>query len=174
LDDDEQRTWRAWLNMTELVKTQLGRDLLADAGLSDPDFAVLVHLSERPEHRMRMSDLAEGLRWSKSRLSHQVSRMERRGLVERQGCPSDARGFFAQLTAAGLAEIRRAAPLHVMRVRRRFLDVLDREQLAQLGAICDLVIDHLRDTGDADLTATSPPPCPRDDAEPARQASSAL
>jgi DNA-binding MarR family transcriptional regulator len=105
---------------------------------------VLVHLSEAESRRLRMSDLAARLNWSKSRLSHQLARMQVRGLVQREECPSDARGAFAVLTACGLAAIEGAAPQHVASVRRHFIDVLDAEQLNQLSAIAELVAQHLR------------------------------
>ncbi len=144
LTPSEDRAWRAWLAMTERLRTQIARDLLLDSGLSDPDYMVLVHLSEAEGCRIRMSDLAARLNWSKSRLSHQLARMQARGLVQREECPSDARGAFAVLTACGLGAIERAAPNHVGSVRRHFIDVLDAEQLSQLSAIAELVARHLR------------------------------
>jgi DNA-binding MarR family transcriptional regulator len=143
LTQSEDRAWRAWLAMTERLRAQIGRDLLADSGLSDADYVVLVHLSEAEGRRLRMSDLAARLNWSKSRLSHQLARMQARGLVQREECPSDARGAFAVLAACGLAEIERAAPKHVASVRRHLIDVLDAEQLSQLSAIAELITGHL-------------------------------
>ena len=105
----------------------MARDLLVDSGLSDADYMVLVHLSEAEAERMRMNDLAARLNWSKSRLSHQLARMQARGLVDRAECPSDARGAFAVLGPAGLdrdragrtpARGQRAPPPH-RRPRRR-------------------------------------------------------
>jgi DNA-binding MarR family transcriptional regulator len=140
----EDRAWRAWLAMAERLRSQIGRDLQADSGLSDADYMVLVHLSEAADQRMRMSDLATCLNWSKSRLSHQLARMQARGLVQRDECPSDARGAFAVLAPGGLAEIERAAPQHVASVRRHFIDVLDDAQLEQLAVIGERVVAHLR------------------------------
>ena len=144
LTPTEDRAWRAWLAMTERLRAQIARDLLVDSGLSDADYMVLVHLSEAEGRRVRMNDLAARLNWSKSRLSHQLARMQARGLVEREECPSDARGAFAVLGACGLAEIERAAPKHVASVRRHLIDVLDAEQLSQLSAIAEVVTGHLR------------------------------
>lgn len=144
LTPGEDRAWRAWLAMAERLRSQVGRDLQADSGLSEPDYMVLVHLSEAEGHRMRMNDLAFRLNWSKSRLSHQLARMQARGLVRRDECPSDARGAFAVLGADGLGEIERAAPKHVASVRRHLIDVLDEAQLEQLAAIAERVVDHLR------------------------------
>jgi DNA-binding MarR family transcriptional regulator len=144
LTAEEDRAWRAWLAMTERLRAQVARDLLVDSGLSDADYVVLVNLSEADDHRVRMNDLAARLNWSKSRLSHQLARMQARGLVERAECPSDARGAFAVLAPAGLAEIERAAPMHVASVRRHLVDVLDAEQLSQLAGIAERVVEHLR------------------------------
>jgi DNA-binding MarR family transcriptional regulator len=143
LTPEEDRAWRGWLAMSELLRTQIGRDLQGETGLSDADFAVLVHLSEAPGSRLRMSELAGALRWSKSRLSHQYARMEGRGLVRREGCPNDARSSFAALTPSGRREIERAAPLHVDSVRRHLIDLLDDHQLACIGEVATTVVAHL-------------------------------
>jgi DNA-binding MarR family transcriptional regulator len=143
LDPEEDEAWRAWLELSEQVRAQVARDLQQDCGMSEADYAVLVRLSEHPDHRIRMSDLAAELRWSRSRLSHQVARMEARGQLNREGCPQDARGSYAALTESGLDDIRQAAPLHVASVRRCFLDILDRAQLEQLRSISSVVVAHL-------------------------------
>lgn len=139
----EARAWRGWLATNDLLRAQMARDLAQDSGLSDADYVVLVYLSETPGNRIRMSELASALRWSKSRLSHQITRMENRGLVARQECPSDARGSFAGLTETGLAEIIRAAPSHVAGVRRNFIDLLSEQQLEALSEITDVITNHL-------------------------------
>lgn len=141
LDSVEMRAWRGHLRMSWLVAAAIERDLRR-AGLSHPDYYVLVQLSEAPERRMRMTELAEGIQWSKSRLSHHVDRMQRRGLVRREECESDARGAFACITPAGMRAIRSAAPGHVASVRRHFVDALSREQLESVGAIADAVVAH--------------------------------
>ncbi len=158
LEEGESEAWRAWLAMSELVRTQVGRDIQADTGLSDPDFALLVHLSEAQGDRMRMNELATALRWSKSRLSHQFARMEGRGLVRRETCPSDARSAYACLTRAGRREIEHAAPLHVASVRRNFIDLLTPPQLAALAEISGVVVDRLLANGAASDGGI--PPCP--------------
>lgn len=160
LEPEEDAAWRAWLAMSELLRAQMARDLQAYSGLSEPDYAVLVRLSERPDHRIRMSDLAADLRWSRSRLSHQLARMEVRGLVAKQGCPSDARGWFAVLTAVGMEEVRAAAPLHVASVRRHFLDRLAAAQIGQLRAIAEAVVGPLL-TGDTVIPDTVTPDAPK-------------
>ncbi|MGI8492614.1 MAG: MarR family winged helix-turn-helix transcriptional regulator [Acidimicrobiales bacterium] len=143
LDPAEDRAWRGWLAMEQLLRTQLARDLQAECGLSESDYMVLVHLSERADGKMRMSELASRLQWSRSRLSHHIARMHGRGLVAREGCPSDARGWFAVITDVGRAEIVGAAPRHVASVRRHFIDVLDAEQLASLAEITNAVVARL-------------------------------
>jgi DNA-binding MarR family transcriptional regulator len=130
--------------MSDLLHSQLASDLLAETGVSYADYQVMVHLSEAEDHRVRMTELASRLDWSKSRLSHQFARMEARGLVTREECPTDARGAFAVLTDEGMNEIRRAAPWHVESVRRHFIDLLDPEQVKQLEGIAVAVLDHLR------------------------------
>lgn len=145
LDEREARAWRGWLAASELLRAQMGRDLLVDSGLSEADYVVLVYLSETEEHRVRMSDLAAALRWSKSRLSHQVARMEARGLVAREGCGSDGRGAFAVLTDAGLTQLQAAAPAHVASVRSHFMDLLGPDEVETLGAITERLVEHLLD-----------------------------
>ena len=142
LTAEEEAAWRGWLRLGWLVDAAIGRDLAADS-LSLADYYVLVQLSEAPGRRMRMSDLAAGIAWSKSRVSHQVARMESRGLVRRSDCPGDARGTFAELRPSGLAAIRAAAPRHVASIRRHFIDHLDREQLRVMRDVAERVLPEL-------------------------------
>jgi DNA-binding MarR family transcriptional regulator len=144
LNPEEQRAWRGWLALSGLLYSQVGSDLLADTGLSSADYQVLVNLSEAPNRRLRMTELASQNDWSKSRLSHQFARMESRGLVKREVCPSDGRGTFAVLTDRGMDEIVRAAPFHVESVRRHFIDLLDPEELERLDLIATKILNHLR------------------------------
>ena len=146
LTDDEMRAWRGHLRMSWLLDAAIARDLARDSGLSHPDYYVLVSLSETPEQRMRMSDLAAGILWSKSRLSHQIRRMEARGLVRREDCSSDGRGTFAVLTAVGLDAIKAAAPYHVESIRRHLLDPLTPQQIAVLADVAGVVTDRLAAT----------------------------
>jgi DNA-binding MarR family transcriptional regulator len=146
LNDAEMRAWRGTLRMTWLLEAAISRDLARDSHLSHADYYVLVQLSESPERRMRMSDLAAGILWSKSRLSHQIDRMEARGLVRRQDCPSDARGTFAVLTPTGMRAIRAAAPHHVESIRRNFLGHLTPGQIAVLGDVTEVVVNALAES----------------------------
>ena len=143
LDEAEDRAWRSYMRMRTLLHARILRDLAGEAGLSGPDYDVLSHVSESLGRRSRLGELAERMAWSRSRLSHHLTRMERRGLVTREDCPSDGRGAFVVLTDAGLRVIQAAAPSHVASVRRNFIDLLSRDQLDALTSITDTVVGHL-------------------------------
>lgn len=143
LSQQEQRAWRGYLTMHAQLTAQLGRHLQADSDLSHADFAVLVQLTEVPEGRVRVFELAGALQWEKSRLSHHLGRMQKRGLVGREECPSDARGAFVVLTPQGRAAIEAAAPRHVEIVRRLVFDVLTPEQVEVLADISEQVLARL-------------------------------
>ena len=145
LDEAEDRAWRGYLRMRTLLHARILRDLAREAGLSGPDYDVLSHVSESPGRRSRLGELAERMAWSRSRLSHHLTRMERRGLVTREDCPSDGRGAFVVLTDAGFRLIQAAAPGHVASVRRNFIDLLSRDQLEVLTRITDTVVGNLAD-----------------------------
>ena len=140
LDRREQAAWRSFIAMHTQLFRHLERALQADAGLSGPDYEVLVHLSEAAEDELRPTELAAAIGWERSRLSHQLRRMERRGLVERRSCDSDGRGAHVALTAAGRAAIEGAAPGHVAELRRVFVDVLGADRLRDLAAMSDDVV----------------------------------
>src|SRR5512139_3140 len=110
LTADEDRAWRGYRRMHLLLDLQIARDLMRDSGLSEADYDVLSTLSETDGHRMRLTELAEYMLWSKSRLSHHAARMEQRGLVQREDSPDDARGSLVVLTRQGLRTIQKAAP----------------------------------------------------------------
>jgi DNA-binding MarR family transcriptional regulator len=149
LSDDEQQAWRATVHLSQMLLRQLDRDLTA-YGLSGHDYEILVELSEAPEHQMRMTDLADATSQSRSRLSHQVTRMEKRGLVRRHDCEGDKRGTFAVLTSAGMAAIERAAPSHVENVRRHFVDRLTPRQLEEIRVAFQPIVEYLRKIRDRD------------------------
>ncbi|MGN6606056.1 MAG: MarR family winged helix-turn-helix transcriptional regulator [Jatrophihabitans sp.] len=144
LTDREQAAWRAFLDMHARLNAQLNRELQADAGLSLADFAVMAHLSDHG-CTMRVLELARSLGWEKSRLSHQLSRMQQRGLIQRADCASDRRGAFIELTDEGRRTIEAAAPPHVEAVRRYLFDHLTPEQVDALTAISTGVIARLDD-----------------------------
>lgn len=143
LDDDEKRLWIGWVFATRLFWEEVERDLAQDADMPFGYYDILVMLSESPERRLRMSELADGTQSSRSRLSHAVNRLEGLGWVRRESCPEDRRGQVAVLTDAGFAALAAAAPHHVDSVRAHLFDVLSAEQLAQLEGITETLLDHL-------------------------------
>lgn len=143
LTEPEQDSWRSWLAANLLVPDRLGRDLQEEAGLTLADYEILVRLSESPDRRVRMSDLAAQTLSSRSRLSHQIDRMEKAGHVRREECPDDRRGYFAVLTEDGWQALVEAAPAHVESVRRRLVDVLTPAEFAELGRINQKIVDAL-------------------------------
>ena len=149
LSPDEQQAWRATVGVSVLLLRQLDRDL-AEHGLNGHDYEILVALSEAPDHRLRMTELADATSQSRSRLSHQISRMEGRGLVRRDDCEGDKRGTFAVLTAEGMAAISRVAPYHVDTVRRHFIDRLSPRQLEQIRDAFEPIVEYLRKIRDRD------------------------
>ncbi len=145
LTETEERAWRSLQLMQMRLTALLARDLSTHSGLSYQDYAVLVALTDRPDGRMRLFQLGNQLGWEKSRLSHQVSRMVQRGLVEKMKCGSDRRGAFVSVTCAGRREIGAAAPSHLEAVRRLFVDRLTPAQLACLSEIAEVVLAAVAD-----------------------------
>ncbi|MEU9097237.1 MarR family transcriptional regulator [Streptomyces sp. NPDC048361] len=143
LSDNEQCAWRTYLDVNRMLTYQMEKDL-QPFGLTNNDYEILVNLSESADKRMRMSDLAAATLQSKSRLSHQITRMENAGLVRRENCESDRRGLFAVLTEQGAATMEKVAPHHVASVRRHFIDLLSGEALADLRESLTPVAEHLR------------------------------
>ncbi|CCH15958.1 MarR family winged helix-turn-helix transcriptional regulator [Micromonospora lupini] len=143
LDEHQDRAWRGYRRMRRLLDLELARELTQDASLSEPDYDVLSDLSETPQGRLRLSELADRMLWSRSRLSHHLTRMQQRGLVTREECPDDARGAMVVLTPAGRDAIEAAAPGHVTAVRQHFLDLLTPAEVEALGAFTHRVVDHL-------------------------------
>lgn len=146
LSDDEQATWRSFLVASRLLWDQVERQLQADAGLPHAYYEILVRLSEAPDRRLRMNQLASTSLSSRSRISHAVARMEEEGWVVREPCGTDGRGLDAVLTDAGLAQLRATAPGHVEQVRELLIDPLSPEQLAALRDISETLVEHLRRT----------------------------
>lgn len=134
LDEHEQRVWRQWVHVAAQLPASLQRALQEEAGLSLPDYEVLVRLTDTDEGRVRISELARLLTWEKSRLSHHLTRMERRGLIRREECVDDGRGAFVVITGEGRAAIERAAPGHVRVVRSLFFDPLSPADVVAMDA----------------------------------------
>jgi DNA-binding MarR family transcriptional regulator len=143
LDDGEMRAWRAYVIASELLRKQLNRELQERHGLALADYEVLVRLSDQDGGRMRMAHLANEVASSKSRLSHQIGRMETAGLVQRVDCGDDARGVFAEITEAGRARLRETAPTHVAGVRAHLVDLLKPSDQVTLAEIFERVLDHM-------------------------------
>ena len=143
LDEREERAWRAMQFMQMRLESELARQLAADSGLSYPDYVVLVALTDRPDGRLRLFELADVLGWEKSRLSHHVGRMAGRGLVTKEKCDSDRRGAYVVVTESGRDEIAHAAPGHVAAVRRLFVDRLTPAQLDSIAEAAEIVLAAL-------------------------------
>jgi DNA-binding MarR family transcriptional regulator len=135
LTESEQLTWRTFIESSWALHTHLEDDLRAQTGLSMNDYHVMVTLSEAPDHRLRMGELASRLVFSPSRITYQISSMVRRGLVRKQPCPEDGRGQEAVLTDEGLAALEAAAPMHLVTVRDSFIDRLDPDELAVIARV---------------------------------------
>jgi DNA-binding MarR family transcriptional regulator len=149
LSEGEQQAWRTTLYTFMLLRRQLDRDLRPD-GLSLQDYDILVVLSEAPDQRLRMTDLADASVQSRSRLSHQITRMEARDLIRREECEGDKRGTWAVLTELGRDTIERVAPRHVDSVRRHFLDRMTSAQLEDMRITCAPIEEYLRKIRDRD------------------------
>lgn len=143
LSDDQQRVWRQWLTANGRLAATLGRQLSSDSDLSMADFQVLAHLSEAPDGRLRIVQLAEISQWERSRLSHHLTRMERRGMITRQECREDGRGQFACITAQGQAMIEQAAPGHARAVRRLMFDSLTDADLQALDRVTAGLLERI-------------------------------
>jgi len=142
------RAWRAYVIGSELLRKQLNRELQDRHGMALADYEVLVRLSEPDGRRMRMAALANEVASSKSRLSHQITRMEAAGLVKRVNCGDDARGVFAELTDKGVARLRETAPTHVFGVRAHLIDLLDGDEQTALATVFERVLKHLAELPD--------------------------
>ncbi|MFB6878404.1 MarR family winged helix-turn-helix transcriptional regulator [Streptomyces sp. NPDC056323] len=147
LDSREAAVWNKYRDLQRRLQSALDRQLARDSVLSGADYAVLAPLSESPDDVLRARDLQAELGWERSRLSHQISRMEKRGMVAREPCQDDARGSMVRMTAQGRAAIEGAAPQHVETVRRYFFDPLSLDEVEMLGVLFDRLLDSLsRDT----------------------------
>ncbi|MGV9762573.1 MULTISPECIES: MarR family winged helix-turn-helix transcriptional regulator [Micromonospora] len=153
LDAERTACWRAYIESSQRLFTRLEDDLRTDSDLSFADYHVLVLLSEAPGQRLRMGELADRLVFSPSRLTYQITTMQKRGLVAKEACPADRRGSEAVLTAAGLLALREAAPHHLRSVRAHLIDDLDDAEVACLTRVFERLGRRLR----ADRTVSSTP-----------------
>src|SRR3954462_9815196 len=143
LDQNQQRSWRAFLVGTTLLMDRLDPELREQHPISLPEYEIMVRLSEAEDNRLRMAVLADSVSHSRSRVTHTVSRMEAAGLVVRDACVSDGRGVGAVLTAEGRRALQEAAPTHVSGVRRLLVDLVDDEDFEAVGRVFDTVTDAL-------------------------------
>lgn len=143
LNGDQQASWRSFLGGLTILMDRLDRDLRDKHDLSMPEYEILVRLSEREDHRMRMAELADSVSHSRSRMTHTVARLERAGFVKRQACANDGRGVEAQLTEGGYARLAEAAHTHVRGVRDYLVDLADDEEFRTLGEVMQRVVDKL-------------------------------
>lgn len=159
LSDDEQAAWRALAGLMLRLPGALESQLQRDSGLTHFEYWVLALLSEAPDRALRLSHLAQQANASLSRLSHVVTRLERRGWLTRQPDPSDARATRAVLSDEGMAAVVAAAPGHVEHVRRLVFDRLDDAEVEELASVCRRILDRLASTGDGrDLLADARTP----------------
>ncbi|RKE66709.1 MarR family transcriptional regulator [Dietzia kunjamensis] len=143
LSDDEQRMWRRYRDVNQLLELAMERQLQRDASMSQSDYSVLVSLSEADNRGLRARELGAALGWDRSRVSHQVRRMEGRGLVAKGECAEDGRGTVVTLTEAGAQAIASVAPKHVEKVRELFIDVLSEHEVLALTDIYERIVDRI-------------------------------
>lgn len=143
LSKDQQVHWRYWITASNVLPELLSRELQEEFGLTITDYEILVRLSEAPNRQMRMSDLAQKTLLSRSRLSHQIDRLEDRGLVNRRSCEDDRRGQNCAMTSKGWDTLVAAAPTHVSGVRRHFVDQLTDTEYEALGKALGKIAAHL-------------------------------
>ena len=139
LNHEQQRIWRSFLLGNARLFERLDADL-RKFGVDLAEYEILVAVSEAPDGRIRMSELADKVHQSRSRLTHTVTRMEKAELVERTTFPTDRRGVWAELTEAGLDLLKTAAPDHVAAVRRNFIEAVSPEDYAAIGRVFDAVL----------------------------------
>ena len=143
LDPREDRAWRAFMHAHHQLSVRLSRLLTLASQLTLPDYEILAVLSEHPGGRMPAQELGTLLRWEKSRLSHQVRRMQDQGLIVREPNPADGRSTVIALLPAGRRAIEEAAPQHVHNVRRHFVDLFTPAELDILAGVSERVLHHL-------------------------------
>ena len=143
MTDEDWRLWRAFSSMNRALAREIDRQLQRDSGISNADYSVLVSLFETTEHRLRTGELAEVLSWEKSRVSHQIARMEARGLVERRECAEDGRGTWITLTRDGRRATLGATRAHAAKLREVFFDLLGEEERAAFGSASRRVLDKI-------------------------------
>ena len=143
LSPEEWDVWRAFVAMRRQLDLTLEHQLQRDGDISAADYGILISLFESPEKQLRAGELSQELAWEKSRVSHQVSRMEKRGLVERRLCDTDARGTWVGMTPAGSRAVLGAMRGHADALRQHFFDALSTEEIAAISSASQHVLDTL-------------------------------
>ncbi|MEY9841758.1 MarR family winged helix-turn-helix transcriptional regulator [Streptacidiphilus sp. EB103A] len=156
LNAEQQRAWRTYCSASALLEDTLDQQLRSTAGITHLYYTVMVHLSDAPQRRLRMTDLAERLNIARGRLTYVVSRLEAEGWVRREECATDKRSQLAILTDEGMTALEQTAPGHVATVRAAVFDHLTPEQTRQLGEICETILAALTDP--QGVAATTAPP----------------
>jgi DNA-binding MarR family transcriptional regulator len=153
LTDAELHAWRGLLETTRVMRARVEASLQANANLSEADYTVLLALSEAGERAPRSSELADSVGWERSRLSHHLGRMEKRGLLRRDPCATDSRGWELRITDRGSAMFRSAAGPHLRDVKAMFADALTADQVSALVGIVDSLASHLASTTTTEITS---------------------
>ena len=140
---EQLRIWRDHIETAEALRARLATRLLSESALSSGDYQVLLALTEAPQHTLRSSELADVVGWERSRLSHHLGRMEKRGLIRRQPCADGVHGVDVVATESGREQFRAGSVPHLRAVRELFLDALTPEQLAHVDDISIALRRHL-------------------------------
>ncbi|MET8977178.1 MarR family transcriptional regulator [Streptomyces sp. NPDC004539] len=155
LDPEERRAWLAYVEFSTHLADHLNRQLRRDAGMAHADYVLLAFLSSAPDHQLTMSELAERLRITRSRLTHAVTRLQEAGYVDRRDCPSNRRNQLAALTPEGMRLLEEVAPGHVEAVRQAVFDALTPDQvtqLAEIGEAINAALHRIDETGEQEQT----------------------
>jgi DNA-binding MarR family transcriptional regulator len=160
LNPREDRAWRAFMHARHQLNASLNQHLLRDSGLSEADYEILAVLSEHPTGQMPAQELGALVQWEKSRLSHQIRRMQQRGLVARESNPADGRSAIICLLPAGRRAIQDAAPQHVRNVRRHFIDLFTPPELDTFAALNERVLHHLGEESFPEASTPGEPALP--------------
>ena len=162
LSESELEVWRTFYSMRRHLDRALDLQLQRDSGVSASEWEILIALNDAPGRRLRIKDIARSIGWEKSRVSHLVTRMEKRELLGRAECEADARSSWIGLTANGRRAVLGAMSGHVAAIRRYFFDVLDDDEAASLSSVSHRVIEAIGCAADEDASA----PVPQETAEP--------
>ncbi len=162
LDPEQQQDWRALVLGTTLLFDRLDSDLNRRHGISLAEYEILVRLSETEGWRLRMAQLADSVRHSRSRVTHTVKRLETAGLVKRDRSPDDGRGIDCTMTEEGMRLLEAMAPTHVTGVREHLVDLATPEDLRAVGRVMNVVADHLI-AGHPEMEIREPDGEPADD-----------